>query len=530
MAITVTPNLTLISDADTAAAQGTWLGNGGNADTEAKVQGLGSYTWTVAKNSRGPVTFTPTSPINMNATGTHIYFWMQCSVFPFAEPKRTGTGATSGLTVRLTNGANFREWHVAGNDTWGGEWKCFVIDLQNTDQIYASNGTMDWTSIDVITWYVDISNSGNIRIIDNVWNDVCYFGTGLTLTGDDFDLKDAAAVDESGSFRYGVLENIDNVVFCQGKLTIGSSSAQTYMNSDNEVLVYRSRIGEGIGGVVSKDLYQFVVTGSNCTMSLASNVFKSANATLPFKFNASAASLAIGAVTMSGGTIVNAGTSSFKGYELIQNSAFTGCGQINAGESVFRANTISNTLHPSGALLFNTGSTTNNMSDLIFVASGTLSHAIHITTAATYSLNNFTYTGYGADGTDTAVVYNASNGPVLLELLGGDVPTYLNSGSSTTAISSPATLTLTGLVAGTEVTIVSGSPPTEFFHLENVTETGIATYPYTDAAGKVVDILIFHVDYDPNLSSQLNYTLLTDNATIPIKQIADRNYRSGSGG
>ncbi|MCK5015601.1 MAG: hypothetical protein KAS32_00900, partial [Candidatus Peribacteraceae bacterium] len=162
MAVSVSANLTEVSSADTASSNGTWLGNSGAADDEVYIQGAGSYTWQATKNARTSCTFTPTVNDDMSATGTHLYWWAQNAVASFMEDKTTGTGAASGYTIRLTDSsANYVEWHIAGADTWGGEWKCFVLDLANTSQIYASSGTLDLSDIDVITWYVDISNSGN---------------------------------------------------------------------------------------------------------------------------------------------------------------------------------------------------------------------------------------------------------------------------------------------------------------------------------------------------------------------------------
>ena len=87
-------------------------------------------------------------------------------------------------------------------------------------------------------------------------------------------------------------------------------------------------------------------------------------------------------------------------------------------------------------------------------------------------------------------------------------------------------MTLTGIISGSEVAIVSGSPPIELFNVEEVASSGSVAYSYNYEPNKVVDIIIFHTDYSPNLSNITEYALLNSDATIPIQQILDRQYEN----
>lgn len=65
----------------------------------------------------------------------------------------------------------------------------------------------------------------------------------------------------------------------------------------------------------------------------------------------------------------------------------------------------------------------------------TTGHAIIITTAGTYTFTGLTFTGFGADGTDTAAVYNNSGGAVTINIAGGgSTPTVRNGASATTSV------------------------------------------------------------------------------------------------
>jgi hypothetical protein len=364
MAATVTALLAVVSNADTAAAGGVWLGNSGAADDEVYIQGNGSYTWQASKNARTSCTFTPTTNLDMSAANIHLYWWAMNAVAAFMEPFQE-IADDPGYTLRLTDGsANYKEWRIAGSDTWGGEWRCFILDVNGTTDVYASSGSLDLSDIDVITWYVDISNSGIIRIIDNQWNDVVRFGTGLKTTGTNFDLTDIAADDENSSNKYGVLENIDGVIFCQGELQIGDGATTTTFNSTDEVLIYRDRNSDGLGQV-SDGLYKLTLSGTGVNADISGLVAKGAGTTDITRFIVDCDDTDI-TLLLDASTFIRAGFVYFATGDSITNCSFNNCRQIDPSTSTFQNNTISNYATTSGgALLF--PSDDGNVSGLTFV-------------------------------------------------------------------------------------------------------------------------------------------------------------------
>ena len=337
---------------------------------------------------------------------------------------------------------------------------------------------------------------------------------------------------------HGIIRTYTTGIYgAQGPLTFGSQSATfpTYFSDSGITLAFENRN-------INNDKYYLKVTGSataDTTFILRNSTIATAGPHVYCNFSGSSAIDYIRKLELTGNSFSNLtnridfANNYSSSFHTASQNVFSGCGIINVGNAFFDSNTIQTGVNPSGSLLLNSSSAayqteqTDNMANLTFIASGTVGHAIYMTEAeATYSFNNFTYDGFGANETENSSVYNNSAGAVLINIIGGETPTVRNGGGATTTLSSPATLTLTGMVSGTEVTITSGSIPTVLFNVEDVDGAGEAAYPYTDTAGQIVDILIFHIDYDPNLSSIYGYTLLNEDATIPIQQILDRNYNN----
>jgi len=490
MAVAVTANLTLASDADTATSQGTWSGNSGGADTEVKIQGNGSYTWQVGKNGRDSCSFTPTTNLDMSAAGTHFYWWAQNAVAAFMEPK-TEVADDPGYTLRLTDGSgNYVEWYVAGNDTWGGEWRCFVIDVNDTTDIYVSSGTLQLNDIDVITWAVDLSNSGNIRIIDNQWNDVCRFGTGLKATGTDFDLTDIANDDELPANRYGILEIKDGVLFCQGQLQIGDGATTTTLTSADEVLVFKDRNANG-SGMVASGFYKLLFTGSGLTADIDGLVAKGAGTTDTTRFILDADDTDITS-DIAGSTFIRASAVTFAAGDSITNSVFNNCGQVVPSTATFANNTLSNYVGAEGgALLFPTDDT--NISDLIFLNNDDGVEYDASSDSTTPTFNNFNFDDVGGNYD----VNNTSGGAETISIVNtptGGANSY-NPGGSTVTFSADVALVITvvdtggAAVVAAQTAIYKVSDDTELMNKDTIAG-GIAQTTYNYAGETPVYIRV----------------------------------------
>lgn len=163
-----------------------------------------------------------------------------------------------------------------------------------------------------------------------------------------------------------------------------------------------------------------------------------------------------------------------------------------------------------------------------FTGSSTSGHAIEITAAGTYSFSGNVFTGYGAGGTNSAAIYNNSGGAVTLNVSGGgSVPTVRNGAGASTTVNAAADVTLTGLIADSEIRAYVGSTsdPAAATEIAGV-ESSTTSFTFSQSvAGQAGYIQIFHVLYQPVL---ISLTYAGTAQTIPVQQITDRQYARGS--
>lgn len=367
MAATISANLT---DFDLAESATPW--STGTLDADFYVQGNNSVGFYMSKNARGSVTIDATDITWSGYTYPHIYFWLNSAVASKMEAQTTGTTTASGVTIRVTlaNSA-YREWHVCGSDTWDGGWKCFVVDMNHTGSfLYASSGT--WTNssqIASVTYYLDLSNSGNIRNVPaNCWGDAIRVGEGITAYSPDnsteIDFGDIAAEDKANG--YGILQEIDGVYFAQGQITIGDSAGTNYCDfvSQEETVVFAARTGTG-AGFVHNSLYELNFTGNSTNPTTADLGIKvgtgdAASGRAGTVITGSGTD-AIASVSTAANTTLKMYGSTFKTLSgVVDLSAatasdeyagctFSYCGIMDTGSAVMRNCTWANTTPVSGA-------------------------------------------------------------------------------------------------------------------------------------------------------------------------------------
>ncbi|MHC4074181.1 MAG: hypothetical protein ACYTGS_19500, partial [Planctomycetota bacterium] len=153
------------------------------------------------------------------------------------------------------------------------------------------------------------------------------------------------------------------------------------------------------------------------------------------------------------------------------------------------------------------------------LASGTTTgHAVKITATGSYDFNSLTFTGFGADGSNTAAIYNDSGGVVTINSFGGSLPTVRNGTGATTTVNDSATLTLTGLQLNTEVRVFTAGTTTEVAGVENSGTSFSATINVPS-----VDIVIHSLGYE---YQKIEGADTSANLTLPIQQRLDRNYQN----
>ena len=454
----ITKDLIDVSTADTATG---WSGASGGLDDEVyKQDGTGTggaYTWQTGKNTVATCTFTPAANINMTANYTtpHLYWTMRCDVMTFCEALNTGA-TNSGFMLRVTDGSgNYVQWHMQGRDTWDGGWKNFVLDLTRTSDIHSSSGTLDLSDVDVISFITDNSNSGTIRIIDNTWCDVLRYGDGLqanSITTEAFGFTDIALDDVLIANYYGVLQDVDGVLFAQGLITLGdlTDTNDTNFGSIAETVYFKDQpVGASHYGIKGVE----ATNANNPTdISITALVCKTVGDT-GAEFDFSDADL--NSFELIGSTLINMGLISF-GSGSVDTSKFSG-----GGASTVLNCTVTDCTWVLSGLISLTGTTT-----VIgcVIEDGTASASM-----LTASLETITNCSFASDGSNHAVElsslgdgsmdwdnqlsgYAASDGST------GNEAIYVNVGSGSLTINVASGASTPSIrTAGATVTVVAGA-------------------------------------------------------------------------
>ena len=221
-------------------------------------------------------------------------------------------------------------------------------------------------------------------------------------------------------------------------------------------------------------------------------------------------------VNIDGCTFTDMGTFIFKSNSSIVGTTFRRCGLITQNSATIDSSLITRSYNTVAVLSNNPG----NITSCDFASAGT-GHAIQLTTPGTYSFSGNTFTGYAStDGTTgNECIYNNSGGLVTLNISGGGTPTVRNGSGSSTVVNNSITLTLTGLVSGSDIVILNAGTSTERINIDSNSGT---TYSYGFSIGGNVDICVYKAGYIP--FTIRNYTLPASNSSLPVNQILDRNY------
>jgi len=216
----------------------------------------------------------------------------------------------------------------------------------------------------------------------------------------------------------------------------------------------------------------------------------------------------------SGLSLIGAGDVQLRPVTTFIDMVFTLCTTITQNSSVVNSCQLNDS--------YLVADTPNNISNCLFTSTGT-GHALEITTPGTYTFSGNLFSGYGAIGTTNAAIYNNSGGAVTLNISGGGtVPTYRNGVGASTTIVAAANVTLTGLIAGTEVRAYLGTNPATATEIDGIESSGTSFTFSQSVAGQTGYIQIFNVSYQP---VRLSITYSGSDVSIPVQQILDRNYQ-----
>jgi hypothetical protein len=482
---TLTPGFTVLSTCDATTG---WSAS--TLDTEVVKQGTASGSGILRTSGLNTRTYTTTT---FNATGQHLRMWLNFASIGFLQNKANG-GIR--LFAQDTGGA-IGYWYLGGIDTYDGGWVLLQVDM---DRAFDS-GSANRTIINRVGFTLNLT--GAPRNAVNTWWDYLVRGNGMTITGgtsgDPINWDGVAAVDAANG--YGAVRKVNGVFFVNTNLTIGGA-ANTYFEDTNQIVVFEDM-------PVNSDLYKLEPLGTGTTaFNLTNSVMKSASTDSRFDLLLNNANL--NTLNFTGNTVVNADAVRFKSGQSVSGAVFQGCNQIQTGGASFTDNIVRNSLDASGALLWPDGSSVMNCA---FTGNN---RAIQINTTGTKDFVGITFAG------NTFDINNTSGSAVVVNVSGGGTASGVTSTGSAVTVQSAATLTLTGIVDGSEVRIYESGTINELYGLESKAAGVDPAYSYTSA--QPVDIVVHNLAYQYWRLN--NYSLPSSDATLPVSQVFDRNYRN----
>lgn len=447
--VSVTADATRVTDAESATGWNNIGGGaGGAAEGSFPYQGNNLFNRKVTSSSGSGFYYNGAAAQDMTATSTNTWL-VKMIVTDYG-----GLQTANGLRPQIgTSTSAYYEYVIAGTsakiatlEQYPPKGGLVIVPINPNVAGYrdSTTGSPNLASVDYFgTVAAFLSSTAKS---ENVGCDAIDLGTGLTVVGGDGGDPDATFQDfldfdeGTSNNRYGFVTESNGVLFCFGTLTIGNATATVFNDSDSQVLFLDGYFDSGYAGV-SVDLQNAstVVTIANTINSLGTDTVVDTRA----DFTVSGTS---GTLSLTGGLLNH--------RNITLTSACTVSGVLEFEDLTTSTATISGatlrTRSASGVAAINDYSATD-LTGCSFEQIGS-GHAIEITSAGTYSLDALQFTGFGADGTNSAAIYNNSGGAVTLNIInGGDTPTFRNGAGASTTVNNTVTV-------GVTVVDLSGTP------------------------------------------------------------------------
>lgn len=355
--------------------------------------------------------------------------------------------ANGGVKYVLHDGTDRIGYEIGGNDNTGLSLPTFFfsykLDVSNSAAFTAhafsgSEGNLGKNAITGVG-YGSLHLSKANGAIDNAWMDRFSFivngNAALTVNGGTVGTPETFADVASDDITngWGLIANPQGSQFnIFGTTEFGDSGASDSFFSESDSQITLNGIGIGVGNFNFQTIAN--ATGTNL-FELNNCVVVNLGAIANWDFSdANIDTLGIDSTQW-----VDCGTFVFPvsgGTDRHCNdSTFVNCGQVNPSTMTFLRNTFIGSRDANGAILRN-----GDLADTTFTSDGT-GHAVEITSTGTYDYDGNSFTGYGADTTTDAVVFNDSGGLVTINVNSGDTPTFRNGAGSSTVIIAGAVTT-----------------------------------------------------------------------------------------
>jgi hypothetical protein len=384
----------------------------------------------------------------------------------------SGRGVWMGVRSNTASGGattGYKIWQVLGVDYPGllNEWVPIVIN-NGAGNTKATSGTLDAAVVTSIGYWVgSLATLTAQMLFGPCWlmdSTVIAGGTSTEPLGTEDIVR---AVGRGKERRSAILQGKNQLLLLQDVQIGDGGTNGVYLNLDSTAIEFPSQYNattklvnyNSVDNKIGLKYYagaSDTIIHTNAIVSSPSRYFwglhASSSASATYSFDGlqviGAGTITLNkAITITGLTINSYSTIDVSDADLVscaisgaptENDSIT----TNASTS-FTSCTINTTGVSSGNRLVSVANPTI-FASCAFTGSASTGHAIRITTAGTYDLSGCTFTGYGADGTNSAAIYNDSGGAVTLNIVDdGNAPTIRNgAGASTNVVLNPVALSV----------------------------------------------------------------------------------------
>lgn len=444
-----------------------------------------------------------------NATDQTLTFQLQVSaIFRLARVSMT----------LIDDDGDWMTWQIwkvgVSPNTTGQQIYQFQVDKSSVQALSAqSYGTFDATRIRyiVITLRGNNSSFGRCAAVNSLTGLVQLGGPIKIVNGQNSNLTDLVALAET--YTTTITKPSDLQVVSLIPIGFGDGT-NTLSFVDSEKSLAFPPLADGVTSFQNY-LESIGVTINATATSTVKLTNSQIGASVPFGFTVTAATGAT--IDLTGNSYVFPTATLDADITYNRQLYVGGKGVTHNGAEIRNSTFIVNSLLGANNGMVAWSATANIENSSFELAAGTASgHAIKITTPGSYTFNNLTFTGFGADGTNTAAIYNDSGGAVTINSFGGSLPTSRNGVGATTTVNDSTTLTLTGLQPNTEVRVFAVGTTTEVAGIENSGASFSATINVPS-----VDIRLYSNDFE---FQKIAGADTSTNLTLPIQQRSDRTF------
>ena len=367
-----------------------------------------------------------------------------------------------------------------------------------------TTGSPSTSAIDYFAFGAQFTTGGAKN--ENVAMDAIDIGRGLIMTGGDGVSADGTFIDflsadqDNTTNRWGVVDGVDPVVNARGLLTIGSATETDFNDSTSTLIFVDGYYGPGDVGVKADIQNASSVIDISCTL-LGLGSITTSDTRPDFTVSGTSGSCVVGARMQNFRNIIFTSATDVDGADMQFADLTQGTAEIQ--NSVLRTTSATTVASINDASF----GTTSGFHDSEFIQEGA-GHAIELTTGTTFNFTGLTFTGYGANTTNSAAIYNNTGGAITINVSGGgNTPTYRNGTGASTTVNN--TVTLTVQVNDENAAAVSGAR----VRIENASTGALISQGNANASGTYTDAA---------------YSYSTDLAvTTKVRLKGYKNFRTG---